>query len=431
MVGALAFPMQARAADTAMRLSLSEAILMARNNNSSIKAARSRIDQAEGRVVQSRQSSLPKVTLSETLLVTNDPGAALVFKLQQNNLQNSDFDAWKMTHPAVINDFNTSLQVMQPIYNADAAAGKSMAVTAKKGMELMSARAEETIALQVSKVYYGLLLARKNSEALDQSIVIMQGYSAEAGRSYRAGMLPKSDKLATDVRLAELQEQKMLLQDAIHDATDMLKVMLNLSADATIVPTGELVADALPAGGDGQIAPTSRADIKALDTFRQVASYQEEMIEASKRPRLNAFLQSNLHSATVFSGGLSFALGLNMQWSLFDGDATAGRLQEAKAQEREAMYNYQAAKSNSVAEVNKSFRSLTTAKSRIAVASKSLEEATVSFDYIGKKYKTGMAMTFELLMREQAFTYAKMRLNQATYDYCVSKRELDYYKGGA
>ncbi len=93
------------------------------------------------------------------------------------------------------------------------------------------------------------------------------------------------------------------------------------------------------------------------------------------------------------------------------------------------MYNYEAAKSNSLAEVSKSFRSLKTAKARIAVARKSLEEAKVSLDYIGTQFKTGMAMTFELLMREQAYTYAKMRLNQATYDYCVSRSELEYYRG--
>ena len=120
---------------------------------------------------------------------------------------------------------------------------------------------------------------------------------------------------------------------------------------------------------------------------------------------------------------------MNMQWNIFDGMATAGRAQEAKAQVREAMYNYEAAKSNSLAEVSRSLRSLKTAKARIAVARKSLEEAKVSLDYIGEQFKTGMAMTFELLMREQAYTYAKMRLNQASYDYCVSRSEFEYYGG--
>jgi len=431
VAGSLSLPMQAVAAEAVMRLSLSDVLERARQNNYTIKAARSRVDQADGRVVQSRQAFLPKVTLSETLTVTNDPGAALVYKLQQKSLLNSDFEASKMTHPDVINDFNTSLQVMQPIYNADASTARSIALTAKKAQELMTLRTEETIGLQLRKLYYGLLLAKKNIEAVDQSIIIMQGYSAEAARGYSAGMLGKSDKLSTDVRLAELQEQKLLLQDEVNNAADMLKVMLQLESSVTLVLTGDLVVDASLPGGEASASSVNRSDIKAYEAFRQVASYQSEMIRQSQLPRLNAFLQTSLHSNNIFGGGAGWALGMNMQWNIFDGMATAGRMQEAKAQEREAKYTYEAAKSNTQAELNKSSRSFKTAKTRIGVASKSLEEARVSFDYIGKKYKTGMAMTFELLMREQAFTWAKMRLNQATYDYCVSKSEYEYYKGGS
>ncbi len=429
MAGALTLPLQAKADDTTVKLSLSDAISMARQNNSSIKAARSRIDQAEARVVQTRQSSLPKVTLSETLMVTNDPGAALVFKLQQKSLQNSDFDAEKMTHPAVINDFNTSLQVMQPIYNADAAIGRTIALTAKKADEHMAVRTEETIGFQVSKVYYGLILARKNIEAVEQSIKTMQAHSNEAAKAFSAGLMTKSDKLSTEVRLSELQEQKLMLHDAIKDATDALKVMLHLDSHVAIVPTGDLLVDGVVPGGESKTVPENRADLKALETSRQIAGYQADMARASRMPRVNAFLQTNLHSDNIFGGGSSWGLGMNVQWNIFDGMASSGRIQEAKAQERESMYNYENARSNSIAEVDKSIRSMRTAKARIVVAQKSIEESKVSLDYIGSQYKTGMAMTFELLMREQAYTYAKMRLNQAKYDYCVAKSELAYYKG--
>jgi outer membrane protein len=428
VAGALTSPLQAKAAET-LKLSLSDAITMARQNNYTVKAAKSRVDQAEARIVQTRQSFLPKVTLSETLVMTNDPGAALVFKLQQNTIQASDFDPAKLNNADIINDFNTSLQVTQPVYNADAAVGRSMALTAKKAQEQMAFRSEETIALQVSKVYYGLILARKNIDAVEQSIKTMQAHSADAAKGYRVGLLPKSDKLSTDVRLAELQEQKMLLHDEIKNATEALIVMLNLNQGISIVPTGDLVVDAVLPDGNEKNRPEERADIKALETYRQVAAWQEEMVRASRLPRVNAFFQTNLHSNNIFGGGSSWALGMNMQWNIFDGMASVGRTQEVKAQAREAMYNYELAKSNSLAEVSKSFRSLKTAKARIAVARKSLEEAKISLDYIGTQFKSGMAMTFELLMREQAYTYAKMRLNQATYDYCVSRSELEYYRG--
>ena len=429
VAGSLSSPLQAQAGETTIKLSLSDAISMARQNNSSIKASRSRVDQAEARVVQSRQSSLPKVTLSETLMVTNDPGAALVFKLQQSSIQSSDFLPDKLNNPNVINDFNTSLQVMQPVYNADAAIGRTIALTAKKAEEHIAVRTEETIGFQVSKVYYGLILARKNIEAVEQSIKTMQGHSNEAAKAFSVGLMTKSDKLSTEVRLAELQEQKLMLHDAVKDATDALKVMLHLDSGVTLVPTGDLMVEGVLPGGGDQSVLENRSDLKALETGRQIAGFQADMARASRHPRVNAFLQTNLHSDNIFSGGSSWAMGLNMQWNIFDGMASAGRIQQAKAQEREAMFNYENARSNSIAEVDKSIRSMRTAKARIAVAQKSIEEGKVSLDYIGAQYKTGMAMTFELLMREQAHTYAKMRLNQAKYDFCVAKSELAYYQG--
>ena len=277
IAGALASPLQAKTADRTMRLSLADAITLARQNNFTVKAAKSRVDQAQARVVQTRQSYLPKVTLSETLVVTNDPGAALVLKLQQNIVQQSDFMPEKLNNADVINDFNTSLQVMQPVYNADAAIGRTMALTSKKGQELMALRTEESVGLQVSKVYYGLILARKNIAAVEQSIKTMQAHSNDAAKGYRAGLLTKSDKLSTDVRLAELQEQKLLLHDEIKNGTDVLAVLLNLEPGVSIVPTGDFVIDNHLPDGDKKYVPENRADLKALETFRQVAASQKRL----------------------------------------------------------------------------------------------------------------------------------------------------------
>ncbi|HHE07730.1 MAG TPA: TolC family protein, partial [Chlorobaculum parvum] len=148
-------------------------------------------------------------------------------------------------------------------------------------------------------------------------------------------------------------------------------------------------------------------------------------------PRVNAFAQQNWHDNSFLgTEGSSWTLGLNVQWQIFDGMATRGKIQEAKAQALEARYNYEAAKEKSNLELDMARRALITSRERIAVASQSLDAAKVSFDFIGKQYRSGMAMTFELLMREGAYTWAKMRLNQARYDYCIAKSEYDYYAGG-
>jgi len=436
LVAGLATCSQAEAAT--MKLSLDDALKMARERNSMLKAARAKNEQADARIEQSRQAYLPKVTLSETLMISNDPGAVLVGKLQQESAYYNfpsgaapdfgDFSLHNLNHPAAITDFHTSLEVMQPIYNRDATIGRSVARSARKAQGFMTDRAVETIDLNVKKAYYGLILAKKNLDATEQSIRLMQGYSSEAARGYAAGLMTKSDKLSTDVRLAELRDQKLQIQDAIRAAQDALRMMLALDPDDSVEPVGELSVDAKLPASAAKASADGRSDLKALAAFEEVTGYQHDMARAQYLPRVNAFAQQNWHD-NGFPGtdGSSWTLGLNVQWNIFDGMATKGKVQEAKAQALEAKYNYEAAKQQSEMEIDVARRTLSTSRERIAVMQKSLEAAKVSLDFIGEQYKTGMAMTFELLMREQAWSWAKMRLNQAKYDYCIAKSELEYY----
>ncbi len=416
-----------------MKLSLDDALKMAHERNSMLKAARAKIDQADARIEQTRQGFLPKVTLSETVLETNDPGAVLVSKLQQESVYYNmatgdmgDFTLKNLNHPGAITDFQTSLQVMQPIFNKDASIGRSMARSARKAQGFMTDRAVETIDLNVKKAYYGLILAKKNLDATEQSIRIMQGYSSEAARGYAAGLVTKSDKLSTEVRLAELRDQKLQIQDAIRNAEDALRTMLALGPGDTVQPVGDLTVDAKFAAS--KASAEGRSDLKALAAFQEVTGYQHDMARAQYMPRVNAFAQQNWHDNSIFgTEGSSWTIGLNVQWNIFDGMATKGKVEETRAQAMEARYNYEAAKQQSDMEIDVARRTLVTSRERIAVAGKSLEAAKVSFDFIGEQFRTGMAMSFELLMREQAWTWAKMRLNQAKYDYCIARSELEYY----
>ena len=433
LVAGLATCSQAEAAT--MRLSLDDALKIARERNTMLKAQRAKNEQADARIVQSKQAYLPKVTLSETLLHSNDPGAVLVGKLQQESayynlmtMDMGDFAVDKLNHPAAITDFHTSLQVSQPIYNRDAIIGGKMAKSARKAQGFMTDRAAENIELNVKKAFYGLILAKKNLDATEQSIRIMQGYSSEAARGYAVGLVTKSDKLSTEVRLAELRDQKLQIQDAIKNAQDALRTMLALDPNDTIQPVGDLKVDAkLPALAK-KASAEGRSDLKALEAFQEVTGYQHDIARAQYLPRVNAFAQQNWHDNSFLgTEGSSWTIGLNVQWNIFDGMATKGKVQEAKAQALEAQYNYQAAREQSDMEIAVARRTLSSSRERIAVMQKSLEAARVSMDFIGEQFKTGMAMTFELLMREQAYTWAKMRLNQAKYDYCIAKSELEYY----
>ena len=427
---ALFLPFSAHA-EGVMRITLEEALEIAEKNNYALKAANARVDQAEARYVQSRKAFLPKVMLSETFVATDDPAAVFSYKLRQGNIAATDFNPALLNDPDAVSNFQTAIEVQQPLYNRDAIIGRSAAFAERKSQGYMLDRTEDAVSLEVKKAYYGLILAEKNLYAVNNSISAMKAHDRQAQKAYQKGLITKSDKLSTAVRLSELAEQKMMVQDEITAAEDALRFLLGLKSGKVIDPVGGLNVASVAIPDDEPGLRMERADLMALEARLEAAGYQYEMARAQWLPRINAFVQQNWNDDD-FAGLVNhnWMLGVNLQWTVFDGYASIGKAREAKAGEMEVRYTYEEAKAKGLYEIKKAYRMLRTAKARIRVAEQSLREAKVSLDFIGERYRSGLAMTFELLGREQAYTYAQMRLNKAMYDFIIARCELDYYTGG-
>lgn len=418
----------ARGAET-VSLGVDEAVAMAQENNLSLKAARSRVEQADGRYLQTRKAYLPTVSVSETVMHTNDPAAVFTWKLRQGVIGAGDMEFATMNDPDAVTNFQAGISVQQPVFNKDAWKGRSVARAARESMEYQYERAGQSIGLEVKKAYYGLVLARLNLNALDASIAAMKRHNREASNAYNKGLVTRSDMLSTRVRLAELEEQKLVLLDQERTVTDALAFLLRLEGDIVIETKDglDMTGSATAVVADGAPVDT-RSDILALKAAKDAAALQYEMADAQSLPRVNAFAETTWNDDS-FPGleGHNWTLGLSLNWNLFDGYANAGRKAEARAAEMESGYLYEEARERSRFEVRRAARNLATAASRIDVASEALEEARVSLDFISDRYRAGQAMMFELLGREGAYTQAMMRLNQARFDYILASSELVYY----
>ncbi|MBF0586391.1 TolC family protein [Prosthecochloris sp. N3] len=414
-----------------VRLSLQDALDMARENNSTLKAAASRVEQAEARYLQTRKAYLPSVELSETMMHTNDPAAVFSYKLRQRVVNPVDLGyTERINDPDALTNFQLGLEVRQPILNLDAWNGRKAAEVARSSAGYELERAAETIELEVKKAYYALVLSRSNLEAVNRSIEAMSRHDREARKAYSKGLITRSDKLSTGVRLAELNEQKLVIRDEIRNAEDALRFLLRYDDDSPIVPEDGLEVQREHAAADAAVSVDERADLKALEAYTRAAEYRTQMAEAAALPRVNAFVQTNWND-NAFPGldEHNWTVGLSVNWMVFDGYETIGKQQEARARELESRYLYEEARDRSRFDIRRASRMLQTAASRIDVARQSLEEARVSLDYIGERYRAGQAMTFELLGREAAYTRALMRLNRARYDYIMARHELQYARG--
>jgi hypothetical protein len=110
-----------------VKLSLDEALKKARENNYEIKLAESEEDAMRADFNSSLAVFLPQITLSETFVRTNDPLNTFGLKLKQEIVSQMDFNPALLNDPDAIKNFNTKLEVKQPLINLDGFWGRAAA----------------------------------------------------------------------------------------------------------------------------------------------------------------------------------------------------------------------------------------------------------------------------------------------------------------
>lgn len=426
-------PQESAPAQPARRLSLEEAVGMARSDNYQVLIAKDRMAEARGRNLDAWRAYLPQLVVSEQFLRSTDPVAVFGMKLRQGVFTESDFDVEKLNDPNETDNFTTSIQVKQPLINLDAMFGKSAAGHAAKASEYSLLRTEEAVVLEVQKAYYGLVLSQTHLETITNAAASAGAHHREVQAAYDKGLVSEADLLASRVRLSEVEEQRLNARLGIATAGDQLKYLLGIEESVAIVPTDslsiteaelqimEVPLDTVPAG---------RADLMALKHQRQAAGQEARMRKAEWVPSLNAFGSTEWSDEDIFATEKNYwSVGVVLEWSLFDGLGNWGRARQAAARSAAAQTQYREAAARSSLEVRRSYRALVTARERVEVARQAVEHSSESLRIVEARFEQGLERVSDLLDREAAHTNAKLRLQNAMFDFKIARSELRFYLG--
>jgi outer membrane protein TolC len=426
------------------KLSLKEALKRANEMNHQVMIARHKQSQASGQSLESWSGFLPKVTLSETFIRSDDPIAVFGGKLRQGIFNLGDFSGPdgtpltmfmdpnlpKLNNPSEFNNFTTAIEVQQPILNFDAILGRSAAAAASEGYDYNLKRTQEAIAIQVEKSYFGLILATNKVNAIEKSLKSIQAYVKEAGAAFNKGLITKADLLSVEVRQAELQEQLLVASNDAKTAGDMLRFILRINNDVTIVPTDSIkLSQTLPTIDLSQ-SPVQRSDLKAMDAFERASSRKYKSKWMGWLPRVNAFGKYEWNGDAILDNdGENWTIGVSAQWNILDGFSRLGQAKTESARAEEMKMKYEEAKEKSAVELKQAYRNLLSAQKRVAIAEKSVMQASESFKIINQRFREGLERTSEFLNSEAALTNARLRLMKAKYDFKIAGSELEFFNG--
>src|SRR6185369_618628 len=134
------FSTAAAEADT-LNLSIRDAIRMALENNSRIKAARFTSQAARQGVESAASRYFPAVALEETLTASNSPTNTFMMKLDEGRFTQNDLQISSLNNPSAAHAFKTALTIQQPLFVPSLSPLEEMAVkdAQKSGLELEAA----------------------------------------------------------------------------------------------------------------------------------------------------------------------------------------------------------------------------------------------------------------------------------------------------
>lgn len=492
----------ASAAVFAAPISLSDAIAMAKANNSQIKAEKAKVDMAESGQTEARSRFMPQLSLTASVTKINDPIYIDLGEIQQamsglagglssvgpvavyskayidayNKAQAGYEQAYNgalangMTEDrakafaqdrvggsaqeiaqqtadkyaadskqqldaakAQIDDadfrmkvqddvfFNARLTAIWPIftglkiYSAYDAAKEN--VNAKKAAFDM---AQNTILMDVATKYFTLRLAEELTVLRESTKKNLEEHLARSKKLEEGGQISKAERLRAEVALAEAENA---LEDSYRDQTLArlaLASLLHTDTNLTAVTPVMAPEQTLAMEEFKQLAMDRHPGLRQLRTERKRSQDAVSAARADYFPTVALFAYKELYTRDLTLLEPDWAVGAKMQWDLFKGGETRSKVSNAKALDRSLASMEEQTMDNIGLLVEKRWREMEHAKSRLESLKKTRELAEEAHRSQTLAYEAGLATGLDVVDAELALSRLQVADLKAHYDAVVA-----------
>jgi|WetSurMetagenome_2_1015567.scaffolds.fasta_scaffold70945_2 outer membrane protein len=379
------------------KLTLTEAIKIALEENYELRAAKNALFAQKEGVGIARSAFLPKLTFEERAARTNNPPLSFMMKLNQQRFSQNDFMIDTLNNPPPINDYQTAFFIEQPVFSMRSFTGLSVAkdeYAAKSGD--YQRRKEETV-FKVVQGYLRVHTAREYLAVAQKGIEDVGEHIRIAEARYKNNLGLYSDLLRARTSLAEA-EQTLVSSEKEYSVAKKWLGLLLASADSIDIIDENLALDPKDLDYYKEISRT-RKDLAAMKIRYETARKNIKIAESAYFPYIGVggSYQMNDHRNPFGSEGDSWQVSAFLRWELFDG--TNREYQKSKAQ-------YQAAEVkehvNSLREfisfkVHEAYLSVEEAKKNVDLARTALKSAAEGKRLVMSRYENSLSPIVDLL----------------------------------
>jgi len=404
-------------------LSLTDALNTTLQQNASILKAKNDLEAVHGVVVQTRAVALPHVQASGQYKYT-DPSAIEGF--------------FGSTQPN--ENWNAGIQIVQSIYEGGKLVAAIRAADATKQQAL--AQYQTSVAntlLTVRLAYYDTLLAAQQITVHEASVNLLQKELEDQQHRLDAGTVPKFNVLRAEVAVANERPNLIRARNQYRIAKNNLanllgynlprdiweNIPLNLTDVLEAAPYEVNLPDAI------QQALTKRTELVALRKTVELQNLNIVSAKSGYKPTVQLFAGYNWYNAQ-FTPPVEldhdihgWNAGAQMNWAIFDGLLTHGKVVQAKALYERSKTDLTDEGRQIELQVRVAYSDFIEAKEVLDSQAKVQEQADEALREAKARTDAGTGTQLDVLDAETSLTQARTTQIQALHDYTAARAKLE------
>ena len=397
-----------------MHVDLRRSVQMALENNRTIKQALTDVDAAHASLAQANRSM----------------GPTLTWQTSANRVGGEAYEGTGVKY-----NYGNTGTIALPVYNAALNAQRRAARYGLNAADFALEQTKQSIRLTATMDYFNILQARNLVKVREDTVATLTTHLADVNAQFRVGTVARADVLASEVELANAQQNLTTAKNTYEVAVATLNNVIGVPTDTMLTINDELRYTRYDLSLDDctDYGLIYRADGAAAVYAVKQAQAGVRTAQAGYHPTVNAAATRSIAGERPFKddhkSSNTWAVGVSASWNIFDSGVTAAQVDAAKATLRKAEEALAATDEQIRLDVRTAYLNLRAAEQNIKTTEKAVKQAEEDYNIARVRYNAGVGTNLEVMRASDNLTTARMNYSTALYSYNTGKASLDNAMG--
>jgi outer membrane protein TolC len=422
-------------------ITLEEAVRLAGEQNSLVKMARDKAQEAKGRATQARANYFP--------VVSNQNLATHLNRTEVLEIPKGIFGVYSSTGPLPAANINIELG-KQNAFLSTTTAGQPLTQLLKIHAGYRAARAEAAsadsdairarneVALNVKMLYYHLLSTGRKKHEVELRIEAGEEKLEEARSGVASGVILEEKVMDGEAQLSTAKHGLGQIEDALSDMEIQMNDLLGLPLETEL----QLVDPETDKEQEKEAAQAAGPEAVTVDELRAEALAHNPAVASALQTRekaragLLAARAEFIPDITVFGQYIhqdgvpllpkdTEIAGLRSEWTVSEFGKRIGLVKERRAQRAQAEENVRHTENQVRIDIEKGLRKLRRTEDELDAARRTVKARTESLRIVGEQVHTNTVTHAALCEAQAQLAAAEAQLFDAEMDRAIARAELD------